>query len=183
MHPRAILIDNTVPAGQPLRADLIVHTDCDARQIIKQCLEVVLKEPQPMLDACMFSARTDRLVERIIRTRCPERNAVILAKPYNGLLVQYHLGYRRKLDLFEGFCRALGHRIKATCPVQYITKQIQPDRTRLARRVNVNNTAAHRIIASVHDRRALGEPHAHQKLAQSVLVDAVADASLERSVP
>ena len=128
----------------------------------------------------MLAPRTDRLVQRIVGAGCAKFQTVALAKTGDRRLVQNHLGHRRQFDQIQFLSGALGCRIKAARAVQRIAEQIEPHRPQIARRIDVDDAAAHRVIAGFHHRRALHKPHAHQKMAQRFFVDPVAHTGRKR---
>ena len=128
-----------------------------------------------MLGTLMLAASADRLVQRIVGARRAKLQPVVLAKPRHCCLVQYHLGDRRQLDHVQLFRGPLGRGIKPARPVQHIAEQVQSHRPQIAGRVNVDDPAAHRVIAGLGHRGRLHEPHAHQKSAQRRIVNPVTD--------
>ena len=172
---RLVLIDNRVPARQPRRCDLIVQRDRGIGQVIKQRLKMIVEKRQPVFRALMLAPCADRLVQRIVGARRAKLQPVVLAKPRHRRLVQYHFGDRGQFDQVQLFGGALRRRIKPARAVQHIAEQVQPHRPQIAGRVNVDDTAAHGVIAGFRHRGRLHEPHAHQKPAQRRIVNPVTD--------
>ena len=176
--PGFILIGNAVPAGQPRRGQVIVQGDGDVRQIVEEGLHLFMEQRQPMLRSLMLAPCTDCLIQRIIRTRRAKFDAVILTKPGDCRLVKNDLADRGKLHHIKFFRGPLGGGVKPARTVQRIAKQVQPNRPQIAGRVDVDDSAAHRIIARLNHRWALHKSHPHQKRTQSCLVNAAADLRL-----
>ncbi len=93
---RVILIADRLPSCGVLRHGLVIHRDHGIGQIIKQGLKLGVKIGQPMFHALVFTPRTDCLIERIIISRSPKFDAVILSKPRDCGLVHHNLGDGRK---------------------------------------------------------------------------------------
>jgi len=171
LAPRVILVGDAVPARQPRRRELVVEHHAGVGQVVEQGFKPLVEERQPVLRALMLTARAHRLIERIVRRARAELDAVILPEPGDRGLVEDHLRNRGQLDHAEVFRGPLGHRIEAARPVEHIAEQIEPHRPGLARRVDVDDPAAHRKIAGLHHRGGLRKPHAHEKGFQRALVD------------
>ena len=126
-----------------------------------------------MFHTLMLAARADRLIKRVISTSSAKLDTVILAKPGDRGLIQNNFGHRRKLDPVQLFGGALGAGIKAARAVEQIAKHIQPHRRAGARRPDINDTTAQRVITRLADCRRPHKTHPHQKLLQCFFVDAL----------
>ena len=88
---RLILIGDAIPAGQPRRRHLIVEHHRCARQIVEQGFQPLMEKRQPVLHALMLAPRCYRLVQRIIGPGGAELDAVGLAEPHDGGVIQNDL--------------------------------------------------------------------------------------------
>ncbi len=142
-----------------------------------------MEESEPVFGARMLLAGADRLVERIVRSGGAELDPVGLPEAADRLLVEDHLGDRREFHLRQLLGRALVARVEASRPVQRIAEEVEPDRAALARRPDVDDPAADRVIARFHDRRRLHETHPDEEGAKRLLVDPVLHARGEGRLP
>ena len=124
---------------------------------------------------CMLAPGADRLVERIVGARRAELDPVVLPEPGDRRLVQDHLGHRRQFDGLQLLDRPLRRRIEPPRAIQHVAEQVEPHRPRLARRKDVDDAAAHRIVAGFLTVGDWRKAHPHQKRPQCRLVDPVAD--------
>ena len=136
-----------------------------------------------MLYTLMLASRTHRLIERIITTCRTKLDPVILSEPDDRFGIKNDLGDRRKLNNGQLFGGALGGRVKPTRAVKHIAKKVQPHRSGLSRRIDVNNPAPHGIIARLKHGRRLRKAHAHKKRLKTRLVDALTNLGGKRGLP
>ena len=174
-----VLIGDAFPAGQPGRADLVIQHHGGIGQIVEERFKPFVEEVQPMFHALMLASGADRLVERVIRSPCPEFQPVVLAEAGDGGVVQDHLGHGGEIDGGELFGGALAFGIEAARAVEDIAEEIQPDGRAAAGRPDVDDAAAQGIVARFRHGGDGGKAHAGQEGAQVAFVDAVAHAGRE----
>ena len=125
-----------------------------------------------MFHASMFAARADSLVQRIIGAGGPEFDAIALAEPRDRGFVQNDFTDRSQLNLGQFLGRALGGRVEPAGTVERVAKQIKADRPPLPRWKDIDNPAAHGVVARLHHVGGLGKTHACQKVAQRSFINA-----------
>ena len=182
MLARLVLVDDGVPPCRALRPGLVVERDGRPRQVVEDRLERVVEEPQPVLHPRLLAPRADSLVKRVVGARCAELDPVGLTEPGDRGLVEDDLGHRRQLDPVELFGGHLRAGIEPACAVQRVAEKVEPHRPRLPRRIDVDDAAAHGVVARLRHRGSLDKTHPHQERAQPRLVDAAADARGERGL-
>ncbi len=150
-----ILICDHLPAAVNHRIRLIIQRDCGVRQVVKQSFQAFMEERQPVFDACVFHARTDMFIKRIIGASCAEFDPVILAEPGDGGVIEDDLRHRCKLNLIKLLRGALRCRVKMAGTVQNVAKEVKPHRLRALAtrgREDINDTTAQGVIAGLHHR-------------------------------
>ena len=168
---RIILIGNAFPARKPGGIELIIEHHAGFGKVIEERFEALVEEGQPVFGALMLAPLADRLVKRIVAPGGAEFDAVVLAEAADRGLVEDDLAHRRKLHHIELFHRALAHRIEAARRIEHIAEEIEPDRPRPAGRVDIDDAAAHRVIARLGDGGGARKSHAREVIAQGGLVD------------
>ncbi len=174
-----ILVLDPLPPRQPRRGQLVVEHHGRAGKIVEERLEPFVEEGQPMLHPGMLAPGAHGFVERIVGARRAELDAVVLPEAGDRGLVEDHLRHRRELHHGKLLGRPLRRRIEAPRAVQDVAEKVEPDRAALPRRVDVDDAAAHRVVAGLGHRRGLRETHADEEVAQGAFVHAVADAGGE----
>ena len=158
---------------QRLARQMVEH-DRRVRQIVEHRIEPLVEERQPMLHAGEAPALADRGVERVVARRRAERLDVGAAEAADRLRRQRHLAHRlqrHRLALAGG---ALGGDVEGADRFQRVAEEIEPQRLRPARRVEIENAAAHREFADVAHRRHALEAGILQPRRQLLHVDLVA---------
>ncbi len=178
--PRVVLIGDRLPPRQALRRGLVIQRDPRIGQVVEERLQPLVEKGQPMLDALVLAAGADGLVKRIVGAGRAELDAVILPEPRDRGLVEDHFGHRCQLHPFQLFSGALCRRIEAPRAIEHVTEKVKPHRRPLARRPDVDDAAAHGVIAGLRHRGGLGKAHPHQEILECALVDAPADRRHER---
>ena len=155
LQSRVVLIRDPLPARQPGGGQLIVQHHRGAGEIVEQCLKPVVEEGQPVFHPGMFAPRADRLIKRVVGAGGAELDAVILPKTGDGGVVEDDLGDGRKFHRRQLFRGALGGRIKAPRAVQNVAEKVKADRPALARWIDVDDAAAHGVVAGFGHRGRL----------------------------
>ena len=88
---RLVLINDAIPSSKAGACGLIIDGDRRPLQVVKERLEAVMEERQPMLCALMFAPRRDRLIERVIGAGRPKFQTIALAKARDRRHIQDHL--------------------------------------------------------------------------------------------
>jgi hypothetical protein len=143
LEARVVLVLDRLPAGEPRGRHLVVEEDGRAGQVVEQRLEPVVEERQPVLHARMLAPRADRLVERVVGAGRAELDPVVLPEAGDRGLVEDDLGDGGQFHHLELLGRALGRGVEAARAVEHVAEEVEPDRTALARRVDVDDAAAH----------------------------------------
>ena len=176
-HRRAtgfILVGDTLPARKVGRAQLVIQRHRHPGQVVEQLLQPLVEERQPVLGALRLAAGADRLVKRVVGAGGAELDAVVLPETADRRLVEHHLADRGQFDTVQLLRGALACRVEAARPVEHVAEQVQPHRPALARRVDVDDAAADRVVARLQHRGRLDKPHPREEIAQRALVDAPA---------
>ena len=163
------------PTGVARRIRLIVKADRSPGQIVKQRVEVFMEEAQPMLHSGYFLARADVLVERVVGSRSAKLDAVILTEAGDRGVIENDLGHRRQFHHVELFGGPLSCRIEPAGTVQNVSEEVEPYRSPLTGRIDVDDAAAHRVVTGLRHRGCLRKSHANKELPQAFFIDPVTD--------
>ena len=128
-----------------------LHRDRRAGQIIEQRVELGVEQRQPVLHAGMAAAFRDRLVERIAR-RGAERFHIALAETADRLGGELKLGHRHEIERAQGVHRALRLGIERADRLQRVAEEVEPHRIAGAGRIEIDDAAAHRVVARLAHR-------------------------------
>ncbi len=119
-----------------------------------------------MLQARVRPAGADRRVERVVAAHRAEGLAVAAAETRDRRLVQDHLADRPEREALGLAYGALAQRVEAAQGLELVAEEVQAQRLGLARRVDVDDAAAQRVLARLaHGLRALvavGREEGHQ---------------------
>ena len=121
-------------------------------EIVKDRIELVVQQRQPMFDADGAAAFADRCIEIVARGRCAELGRVALAEALDQFGCQTRFAHRHEIERAQLRGRALRLRIEGADQFEGIAKEIEPDRRRRAWRIEVDNAAARGVIADVAHR-------------------------------
>ena len=102
-----------------------------------------------MLDPRVLAPCRDGLIERIVRPCRAKFETVILTKPRDRSIIKQDFGHRCKLNAAKCLRCALRRRIKAAHPVQHIAKEVEPDRSAIAGRKDINDTAPNGVVTGL----------------------------------
>ena len=116
-------------------------------QVIEQRLEPGVKQRQPMLDAGGAAALGDRFVEHVVGASRAEGRDIAGAEQPDGVGGELELRHRHEIERAQLIGGALGVRIEAADRFQRVAEEIEPHRRVHARREQIDNAAAHRIVA------------------------------------
>ena len=116
-----------------------------------------MKQRQPMLDAGGAAAVAHRLVEHVVGTGGAERRDIAGAKLPDRLRNELKLRHGNQLERAQLVGGALGFRIEAADQFQRVAEEIEPHRRVHARREQIDDAAAHRIVARLAHGGGAGE--------------------------
>ena len=142
--------------------------------IVEERVEAFVEERQPVLEADRPAALADRGVKIVVARRRAEFLGVSLAEAADRLRRQPRFAHRHEIERAQLPGRALRLRIESADGFERIAEEIEPDRRRGARRIEVENAAARRIIADVAHRARAGVAVSLEPARQIVHLDAVA---------
>ncbi len=103
----------------------------------------------------MAAAFAHRVIDEIIGRGCAERRDIALAEALDSLGRELELGDGHEVERAQLVGGALAFRIEAADRLECIAEEIEPDRLAHARRIEVDDAAAHGIVAGLaHGRGA-----------------------------
>ena len=133
----------------------VFKRDSGPREIIEQRLEPVVKQRQPMLHAGIAAAFAHRFIEQVVGRRRAELRNVTRAKAADRLGDELELRHRHKVEPPELLFAALGLRVEDSYCFQGVAEKVEADGHVHARRIKVEDAAAHGILARLpHGRGA-----------------------------
>ena len=130
----------------------IAKNDVIVAEVVEQRAELLLEQRQPMLHPGEATAVRDRLVERIAGGIGAERLAIAGAEPLDAVLVEQSFGGGHQGEGLGRAGGALVGGVEATHRLNLVAEEIEPDRAAFARRVEIDQRAAHREVARIMDR-------------------------------
>ena len=131
--------------------------DGRSRHVVEQRVELVVKQRQPMLHAGMAAAFAHRLVEQIVAIGGAELRHVAGAELADRLGGELEFGHRDEVEPAQLHRGALRLRIEAADRLQRVAEEVEPHRQVHARRKEVEDAAAHRVVAGLAHRRGADE--------------------------
>ena len=167
--------------GRHRRVRLMVEGDHRVGQIVEQGLEPVVEQRQPVLHADLPSPRGDRHIERVVADRA-ERLAVPGAEAGDGIRIQEHLADRIEGHPFQLRLAQLCRRVEAPDALDDIAEQIEAHRRRRARREDVDDAAAERVLARLAHRAGAHVAVAGEEPGQRVEVERPTALHRERGI-
>ena len=140
---------------QPLvRGFLRERLDGDGRrrQIVEQRFKLPVKQRQPVLGAGRPAAFAHRFVEHVVGGRRAEGRHIAGTKQPDGVGGELEFRHRHQIERAQFLGRALGFRIEAADRFQRVAEEIEPHRVGHAGRKQIDDAAAHRVIAGLAHR-------------------------------
>jgi len=165
--------------GVPRLLGLVVEAEDRLGQIVRQGFQGRMEQRQPVFHAGMPAAGADRLVKRILVGDGPEQLAVAGAKAGDGRLVEEQLGHGLQPHPVALFRGALGQRIEGADAFQVVAEQVEPERLLGAGREQVDDAAAHGVLAGFTHRLGPTVAVMGQVTLELFQVQALADSRLE----
>ncbi len=127
------------------------------QEIIEQRLDFFMKQRQPVLHAGVAAPLADGLVEHVIGAGGAERGDIAGTERPDRLCGELKLGDRHQLEHLLLGIGALRLRVETADRFQRIAKKIKPDRSLHSGRKQIEDAAAHRIIAGLAHRGGAGK--------------------------
>ena len=125
--------------------------------IVEQRVELVVEQRQPVLHAGMAAAFADRLVEQVARVGRAERRHIAGAEAPDRVGRELEFGDRHEIERAHLHHGALRLRIEAADRLQRVAEEIEPHRLVHAGGEQVEDAAAHRVVAGLAHRRGAVE--------------------------
>ncbi len=149
-------------------------------EIVGELHQLLVEQRQPVLHAGERPAVADRFQERIVG-RGPEALQVAAAEALDRGIVQEHLADRQEVEPPDRPERALGQGVEGPDALQQVAEQIEPERLLGAGRVDVDDAAADRVFAGLHDRAAAPVAVMGEAAQQAVAIDPLAGRGAEQA--
>src|SRR5262245_25699780 len=114
-----------------------------------------MQERQPVLHARVTAALAYRRVEHVVGRRRAKGLDVAAPEATDGLARELEFGYRHEIERVQLIGSALRLRVESADGLERVAKEVEPHRLAHARREQVDDAAAHRIVARLaHGRGA-----------------------------
>ena len=146
--------------GEPLAHGFVgqmIEADGRLRRVVEQGFEALVEQRQPVLHAGIALPGAHGFIERIGAGRRAELLDVAAAEQLLAGLAQRHLADRHQGQALHELAGALGLGIEGLHLLQRVAEEIEAHRRRAAGRVEIEDAAAHRVFAGLHDRAAARE--------------------------
>ena len=121
------------------------------RKVVRQRLQVVEEQPEPVLDAGRGEPLADVAVHRAAVGVALERRPPALAERRHRVRVQRELARGQQPQLLHPVAGTLGLRVEDADALDLVAEQVQPVRLPRSHREEVQQRAAHRELAVLHD--------------------------------
>ena len=119
------------------------------RDIIEQRLHARMEQRQPMFHAGVAAALAHRFVEHVVGAGRAERRYIAGAEQPDGVASELELRHRHQIERAPLSIGALSLRIETPDRFQRVAEKIEPHRLIHARREQIDDAAAHRVIAGL----------------------------------
>jgi hypothetical protein len=139
---------------------LVVEGDGSAlAQMVEQRLHRLVEEAGPVLHAGVLAAGGDGDVERVVGRRGAEQLAIGGAEAADRGLVEEDLADRPQDQPLDALPAALAAGVEAADVLDLVAEQVEPNGIGLAGREQVDDAAAHGVLAVLHHRCRCGGSH------------------------
>ena len=152
----------------------VVEADGGVGQVVEERLHVLVEQRQPVLHAGIALAGAHRLVERVVGLHRPECLHVAAAEQLLDRLAEGHLADRQQADALHDAGGALRVGIERLDVLQRIAEEVEAHRRGAARREQIEDAAAHGVLARLHDGAGAGEAAQVEALGQLAHVETLA---------
>ena len=184
LRARGVVIGDLREAVLDRLLDEVVEDHRRVGQVVEERLEPLVEERQPVLHAGEAAALAHRLVERIARRHGAEGGPIVLAEAADRLLAQHHLAGRHEVERAGSGRWCAGSPDRRGGSISSVSPK-KSSRTGAAdaRREEVDDAAAHRVLADVADGRRAVEAVRLQPAHQPVHADDCCRLRRPRSAP
>ena len=142
--------------------------------VVEQRLQALVEQRQPVLHAGIALAGADGLVEGVLAGGGAEGLDVGAAEALLGDLAEGHLAHGHQGEALNDLARALRVGIEGLDVLQRVAEEVEPHGARAPRREEVEDAAAHGILAGLHDGAGALVAGEREPLGQLVHVEALA---------
>ena len=150
-----IVLDLAQPLARGVLRERLQY-DRRTGNVVQQRVEPIVKKRQPVLHSGMTAAFTHRVIKEVVGHGGTKRFHIARPEAADGLGRQLEFRYRHEIERAQLIRGALAFGIEAADSFQRVAKEIEPYRLGHARRVEIDDTATHRVIARLAHRRG---PH------------------------
>ena len=171
-------LEEVVDLGQPAglgMVGLVIHRHRGRRHVVQQGCHTVVEQRQPMLHPGMAPAGRYGLVERILAQDGAEQPAIAGTEPGDAVGIQAKFRHRLEsyTDPLPG--SALRQGIEAADGFEFIAEEVEADGLPAPGREQIDDAAAHRVLARLADGLGAGIAVAREEVLQGVQIDRIAD--------
>ncbi len=182
---RLVVLCDLLEAARHRFLGAVIEGEERARHIVEQSFEMLVKERQPVLLARVAPPGAHGLVERIVAGRAAEQLDVAAPEKRGRRLAEGDLRHRHQHELAHRLRRALRVGVERLDALDRVAEEIEPHGVETPRRKEVEDAAAHRVLAGLHDGPGARIAGMAEALDQPVHVGALAggqrlDARLEK---
>ena len=156
---RVVVLGDLLEAALGRFIAAMVEADRHTRQIVEQRLEMIVEQRQPMLLARIAVAAADRLIQRIIAGVAAEQLDIARAEQLLGFLAERDFAHRHQRQLLHRLGRALRRDVEGLDRLQRVAEEVETHGGRPPGRIEIEDTAAHGVLALLHDRAAARIAH------------------------
>ncbi len=174
--PRSVKVGDGLQACVTRLLGLPVERHRRLGQVVEQRLQALVEQRQPVLHAGVRAAGADRLVERVVLAGGAEGLAIGGPEALDGRRLQDHLVDRLERERLVAAAAALSERVEGADALQLVAEEVEAQRLLLARREDVDDAAAHGVLAGLADRVAAHVAVGGEERGQPLERETVADA-------
>ena len=149
----------------------MVEEDRPLGDVVEERFQPVVEHRQPVLDAGIAPAGGDRFVERIIAGHGAERAPIGATETGDRLRREQDLADRYEMQRAGRVRAALRHGIEPVRGLDDIAKEVEPHRALGIGREDIDDTAAHGVVAGLHHRAGAHEAVAFQVAQQRLDIE------------
>ena len=175
-----VLADGLVAALERLLGQVIEPERAIRRQIVRDRNQALMEQRQPVLHARIRPAGGYRLEQRIAGHRA-ELLEIADPKALDRVGVQQHLADRAQTDPGDFAERALGERVEGADALELVAEQVEAERALAAAREDVDDAAAHGVLARLDHGAAAPVAVPGEAAEQLGAIDALAGARHEQA--
>src|SRR5664280_1260821 len=126
-------------------------------EIVEHAFERIVEQRQPVLHARIAAARAHRFVQQIVWGGCTEFRHIAGAEAADGFGDELEFRHRHQIEPAQLRFAALRLRIETADGLQRVAEEIEAHRHVHAGRIEIEDAAAHRIVARLAHGRGAGE--------------------------